>query len=176
MWWKVGLAKRKCTFDPTTTGVICRRCKFCWLNRLGFDGRFADKIPWFQEAFDAGLNAFEHEGIQSITALKDQLTDNKHTHAPAIQVCTAMVSYEHFVYSIRYDRLYYPTRSDYPTNGKSTFHLVKIINTLYFNVSKKIIKPKINWNYLKKSCKSQVFRFFLENLNEFYHFQWKKLD
>ncbi|OUC41857.1 spectrin repeat-containing domain protein, partial [Trichinella nativa] len=27
-----------------------------------------------QEAFDAGLNAFEHEGIQRITELKDQLT------------------------------------------------------------------------------------------------------
>lgn len=31
-----------------------------------------------QDAFDAGLNAFEHEGIQRITELKDQLIQAKH--------------------------------------------------------------------------------------------------
>lgn len=38
-----------------------------------------------QEAFDAGLNAFEHEGIQRITELKDQLVSSQHAQSPAIQ-------------------------------------------------------------------------------------------
>ncbi|EYB99527.1 hypothetical protein Y032_0122g1099 [Ancylostoma ceylanicum] len=38
-----------------------------------------------QEAFDAGLNAFEHEGIQRITELKDQLVSSNHHQSPAIQ-------------------------------------------------------------------------------------------
>ncbi|KRY71430.1 Spectrin alpha chain [Trichinella pseudospiralis] len=37
-----------------------------------------------QEAFDAGLNAFEHEGIQRITELKDQLVAAQHRQAQAI--------------------------------------------------------------------------------------------
>uniref|UniRef100_A0A4D5R8U1 Spectrin alpha chain n=2 Tax=Scolopendra TaxID=41364 RepID=A0A4D5R8U1_SCOVI len=37
-----------------------------------------------QETFDAGLHAFEHEGIQSITVLKDQLVNANHEQAPAI--------------------------------------------------------------------------------------------
>ena len=38
-----------------------------------------------QEAFDAGLNAFEHEGIQRITELKDQLVNARHAQGNAIQ-------------------------------------------------------------------------------------------
>lgn len=38
-----------------------------------------------QETFDAGLNAFEHEGIQRITELKDQLVNAKHAQTPAIE-------------------------------------------------------------------------------------------
>lgn len=38
-----------------------------------------------QEAFDAGLNAFEHEGIQRITELKDQLVSGHHAQSNAIQ-------------------------------------------------------------------------------------------
>lgn len=38
-----------------------------------------------QEAFDAGLNAFEHEGIQRITELKDQLVNAHHEQTPAIE-------------------------------------------------------------------------------------------
>ncbi|KAJ8920410.1 hypothetical protein NQ315_005276 [Exocentrus adspersus] len=37
-----------------------------------------------QETFDAGLTAFEHEGIQNITALKDQLIASNHDQTPAI--------------------------------------------------------------------------------------------
>ncbi|XP_024083018.1 spectrin alpha chain [Cimex lectularius] len=37
-----------------------------------------------QETFDAGLLAFEHEGIQNITSLKDQLIDSKHDQNDAI--------------------------------------------------------------------------------------------
>lgn len=37
-----------------------------------------------QETFDAGLHAFEHEGIQNITALKDQLIAANHDQTPAI--------------------------------------------------------------------------------------------
>lgn len=37
-----------------------------------------------QETFDAGLTAFEHEGIQNITALKDQLIAANHDQSPAI--------------------------------------------------------------------------------------------
>ena len=38
-----------------------------------------------QEAFDAGLSAFEQEGIQRITELKDQLVAARHAQTPAIQ-------------------------------------------------------------------------------------------
>ncbi|TKR73840.1 hypothetical protein L596_021099 [Steinernema carpocapsae] len=38
-----------------------------------------------QEAFDAGLNAFEHEGIQRVTELKDQLVNAKHQQSPNIE-------------------------------------------------------------------------------------------
>ncbi|CAM1308143.1 SPTAN1 (predicted), partial [Pycnogonum litorale] len=37
-----------------------------------------------QETFDAGLAAFEHEGIQNITALKDQLIAANHDQTPSI--------------------------------------------------------------------------------------------
>ncbi|XP_072386610.1 spectrin alpha chain isoform X2 [Diabrotica undecimpunctata] len=37
-----------------------------------------------QETFDAGLTAFEHEGIQNITALKDQLISSNHDQTQAI--------------------------------------------------------------------------------------------
>ena len=39
----------------------------------------------FQETFDAGLQAFEKEGIQTVTALKEQLVANKHAQTPAIE-------------------------------------------------------------------------------------------
>jgi spectrin alpha len=38
-----------------------------------------------QETFDAGLQAFEKEGIQTITALKDQLVAAHHAQTPAIE-------------------------------------------------------------------------------------------
>ncbi|XP_064649219.1 spectrin alpha chain-like isoform X2 [Lineus longissimus] len=38
-----------------------------------------------QETFDAGLQAFEKEGIQTITALKEQLVEAKHHQTPAIE-------------------------------------------------------------------------------------------
>ena len=38
-----------------------------------------------QETFDAGLQAFEKEGIQTITALKDKLIGNNHAQTPAIE-------------------------------------------------------------------------------------------
>ena len=38
-----------------------------------------------QETFDAGLQAFEKEGIQTITALKDQLIAANHQQTPAIE-------------------------------------------------------------------------------------------
>ncbi|XP_037907780.1 spectrin alpha chain isoform X2 [Hermetia illucens] len=37
-----------------------------------------------QETFDAGLNAFEKEGIHNITTLKDQLINANHAQSPAI--------------------------------------------------------------------------------------------
>ena len=38
-----------------------------------------------QETFDAGLQAFEKEGIQTITALKDQLIAANHAQSEAIE-------------------------------------------------------------------------------------------
>ncbi|XP_012266103.2 spectrin alpha chain isoform X2 [Athalia rosae] len=38
-----------------------------------------------QETFDAGLHAFEHEGIQNIASLKDRLVDSGHEQTPSIQ-------------------------------------------------------------------------------------------
>ncbi len=38
-----------------------------------------------QETFDAGLQAFEKEGIQTITALKDQLISANHAQHEAIE-------------------------------------------------------------------------------------------
>lgn len=40
---------------------------------------------YLQETFDAGLQAFEKEGIQTITSLKDQLIQAQHAQTPAIQ-------------------------------------------------------------------------------------------
>ena len=37
-----------------------------------------------QETFDIGLRAFETEGIQHISALKEQLISGNHVQAPAI--------------------------------------------------------------------------------------------
>lgn len=39
-----------------------------------------------QETFDAGLQAFQQEGIANITALKDQLLAAKHIQSKAIEV------------------------------------------------------------------------------------------
>jgi len=38
-----------------------------------------------QETFDAGLQAFEKEGIQTISALKDQLVAAQHTQTATIE-------------------------------------------------------------------------------------------
>ena len=38
-----------------------------------------------QETFDAGLQAFEKEGIQTITTLKDQLVSSNHAQTAAIE-------------------------------------------------------------------------------------------
>lgn len=38
-----------------------------------------------QETFDAGLQAFQQEGITNITALKDQLLAAKHVQSKAIE-------------------------------------------------------------------------------------------
>ncbi|KAH0952782.1 hypothetical protein HN011_011760 [Eciton burchellii] len=38
-----------------------------------------------QETFDAGLHAFEHEGIQNITSLKEMLVESGHDQTPSIQ-------------------------------------------------------------------------------------------
>ena len=38
-----------------------------------------------QETFDAGLQAFEKEGIQTITTLKEQLVAASHAQTPAIE-------------------------------------------------------------------------------------------
>lgn len=38
-----------------------------------------------QETFDAGLQAFEKEGIHTITALKEQLILSNHAQTPAIE-------------------------------------------------------------------------------------------
>lgn len=58
-------------------------------------GRVASSIPGdpadrahrslFQETFDAGLQAFQQEGIANITALKDQLLAAKHIQSKAIE-------------------------------------------------------------------------------------------
>lgn len=41
--------------------------------------------PSLQETFDAGLQAFQQEGITNITALKDQLLAAKHVQSKAIE-------------------------------------------------------------------------------------------
>ena len=38
-----------------------------------------------QETFDAGLQAFEKEGIQTITSLKEQLISSNHAQTAAIE-------------------------------------------------------------------------------------------
>ena len=44
-----------------------------------------DISGYLQETFDAGLQAFEKEGIQTITTLKDQLVNARHAQTPAIE-------------------------------------------------------------------------------------------
>lgn len=51
-------------------------------------GRDLSSVQTFltkQETFSAGLAAFEKEGIQTITALKNQLVNSKHEQTPAIE-------------------------------------------------------------------------------------------
>lgn len=50
----------------------CSRCKLAYPSLL-------------QETFDAGLQAFQQEGIANITALKDQLLAAKHIQSKAIE-------------------------------------------------------------------------------------------
>jgi spectrin alpha len=54
-------------------------------EELGRDLSSVQILLTKQEAFDAGLNAFEHEGIQRITELKDQLVNGRHAQSPSIQ-------------------------------------------------------------------------------------------
>jgi len=44
----------------------------------------AEHFCW-QETFDAGLQAFEKEGIQTVTSLKEQLVASNHAQTPAIE-------------------------------------------------------------------------------------------
>lgn len=46
---------------------------------------YAGEFLCFQETFDAGLQAFEKEGIQTVTSLKEQLVASKHAQTPAIE-------------------------------------------------------------------------------------------
>ncbi|XP_049820921.1 spectrin alpha chain isoform X3 [Aethina tumida] len=54
-------------------------------DELGRDLSSVQTLLTKQETFDAGLSAFEHEGIQNITSLKDQLVAANHDQSPAIQ-------------------------------------------------------------------------------------------
>lgn len=59
-----------------TVPLIVALCQLC-------DNVFF--ISYFQETFDAGLQAFQQEGITNITALKDQLLAAKHVQSRAIE-------------------------------------------------------------------------------------------
>uniref|UniRef100_A0A0K0ELE0 SH3 domain-containing protein n=1 Tax=Strongyloides stercoralis TaxID=6248 RepID=A0A0K0ELE0_STRER len=54
-------------------------------NDYGKDLSSVQNLLAKQETFDAGLNAFEHEGIQRITELKDQLVASSHHNSPQIE-------------------------------------------------------------------------------------------
>ena len=60
-----------------------------WLSEAGYiDGSVytsAADCFCYQETFDAGLQAFEKEGIQTVTALKEQLVASQHAQTPAIE-------------------------------------------------------------------------------------------
>lgn len=66
-----------------------------WCHRAQAPGKGGFWHPWrpcglalcslFQETFDAGLQAFQQEGIANITALKDQLLAAKHIQSKAIE-------------------------------------------------------------------------------------------
>lgn len=51
---------------------------------LSVDFFFSSRVC-LQETFDAGLQAFQQEGITNITALKDQLLAAKHVQSKAIE-------------------------------------------------------------------------------------------
>jgi spectrin alpha len=54
-------------------------------NDYGRDLSSVQLLLTKQDAFDAGLNAFEHEGIQRISELKDQLVRAQHHQTPNIE-------------------------------------------------------------------------------------------
>ena len=54
-------------------------------DELGRDLSTVQTLLRKQETFDAGLHAFEHEGIQNITKLKDQLVAAGHEQSDAIK-------------------------------------------------------------------------------------------
>ncbi|XP_048586984.1 spectrin alpha chain, non-erythrocytic 1 isoform X2 [Nematostella vectensis] len=53
-------------------------------EELGRDLSSVQTLMTKQETFDAGLQAFENEGIARVTALKDELVQSQHEQSPAI--------------------------------------------------------------------------------------------
>lgn len=81
-----------------TMAETCPLCKLCSPNRYGLlqlllcmdvSSPIIITHVFFcvrlQETFDAGLQAFQQEGITNITALKDQLLAAKHVQSKAIE-------------------------------------------------------------------------------------------
>lgn len=63
---------------PFSLTVFCVSSVLCYSLHWQFSS-------WLQETFDAGLQAFQQEGITNITALKDQLLAAKHVQSKAIE-------------------------------------------------------------------------------------------
>lgn len=78
-WWRQRVNSSATQGSGVYVWNICRI--FEWLNK--------NTIFFFflilQETFDAGLQAFQQEGIANITALKDQLLAAKHIQSKAIE-------------------------------------------------------------------------------------------
>ncbi|XP_014681189.1 PREDICTED: spectrin alpha chain, non-erythrocytic 1-like [Priapulus caudatus] len=79
-----GLLKKHEGFE-TNFAVHRDRCNDIKTSDYKGGSRRYNKFFSANENFDAGLSAFEHEGIQNITALKDQLVEANHEQTPAIQ-------------------------------------------------------------------------------------------
>lgn len=71
--------------SDATAAIFCQKAHHTSARHILPCLMFLLPSSGLQETFDAGLQAFQQEGITNITALKDQLLAAKHVQSKAIE-------------------------------------------------------------------------------------------